>query len=73
MPENFRKWRRTLLKNIPLVDKNVGKLKNMGRQAGKNGGQPEKEDSYSLGNTVIPCKVSCIVYYKFSPETCLCN
>ena len=41
------------LKNILIVDKNVGKFKNMGEgKLGKLEGNPEKADSYSQGNTV---------------------
>ena len=43
----------TLRKNILLVDKNVGKFKNMGEgKLEKWEGDPKKADSYSRGNTV---------------------
>ena len=41
------------MKNILLVDKNVGNFKNMGEgKLDKLEGDPEKADSYSRGNTV---------------------
>ena len=44
----------TLRKNILLVDKNVGKFKNMGEgKLEKAEGDPEKADSYNRGNTVL--------------------
>ena len=41
------------MKNILVVDKNVGNFKNMGEgKLDKLEGDPEKADSYSRGNTV---------------------